>query len=284
METSAKNLHQTIRRKISKYYDEIESEGISRLILETLLGVSWTDIIMDKSVALDSEQNEKLKDYLRRLLKQEPIQYILGTTSFYGRPFVVNKNVLIPRPETEELVDLIVRRNTLEEPIIVDIGTGSGCIAITLKKEITGAEVYGFDVSESALKVAAENSFLQQAEVQFEQLDIMEQELPKIGIDVLVSNPPYISTDEAPLMGSLVKNHEPNEALFADHQDPILIYRKIIERSRALLHDRANICFEINPRFDQQVKVLLEDNQCTSVEILEDIHGMNRIVIGQWNS
>lgn len=253
---------------------------MSRLILESLLGLSWTDIIMEKPIDLNFDQKEKLEDCLRRLENQEPIQYVLGITNFYGREFVVNKSVLIPRPETEELVDLIVSRNTGKEPVIADIGTGSGCIAITLKKEIPEAKVYAFDVSDSALQIAMENAFLQQTEIHFEQLDIINQFLPELKIDILVSNPPYISVDETPLMSAQVKDYEPHQALFADHQDPIWIYRKIMERSSPLLNDGAGIFFEINPRFDRHIVELLESNNCIRVEILQDLQGINRMAVG----
>jgi release factor glutamine methyltransferase len=280
LETSAKILHLALRQRISKHHEEKESERISRLILESLLRLSWTDIILDKPIFLTDEEKEKLDNCADRLEKQEPIQYILGLADFYGRTFVVNKNVLVPRPETEQLVDLIIGRNILKKPVIVDIGTGSGCIAITLKKEIPEAQVYAFDLSEAALQVAAENAFLQQVEIHFEHLDILNEDPPELNIDILVSNPPYISQDETPLIGVQVRDYEPHQALFADPQDPILIYRQIIARTTALLNDGARIFFEINPRFDHQIVELLEGINCVQVQILEDLQGKNRMAVG----
>ena len=282
METSAKTLHQTIRRTISKHADEQESETVSRLILESVLGLTWTDIVLDKKLQVNSDQNERLMDCLHRLERQEPVQYILGTTHFYGRQFVVNKSVLIPRPETEEMVEIIIGRNTKKKPVIVDMGTGSGCIAITLKKELPDAEVYAYDISESALEVAVENAFLQQAEIHFQQLDIVSQDLPQFEIDLLVSNPPYISYDDQPSVHAMVKDFEPEVALFADQQDPILIYSKILERCIPRLNEGAWIFFEINPRYSQEVVQILKDSNCQQVEVIPDLQGKERVALATW--
>ena len=167
-------------------------------------------------------------------------------------------------------------------PVIVDMGTGSGCIAITLKKELPDAEVYAFDISERALEVATENAFLQQTEVHFEQLDVVNQDLPEFKIDLLVSNPPYISFEERPSIDTRVKDFEPGVALFADQQDPVLIYSKILDQCIPQLNDGAGIFFEINPPYSQEVAQILKEYNCQQVEVLPDFQGKDRVAVATW--
>ena len=280
-EYSLKTLHRQLTSSITLYEDQ-EKANIAYLILEDLFKISKTDLLMDRKVKEYDE--DRIKDIINRLNKAEPIQYILGHTEFYGRKFTVNKNVLIPRPETEELIDLIIKENRKNKNLfILDIGTGSGCIAVTLAKEIPDAKVCAMDINSDALSVAQKNAKDLNADLSFIEVDITndaENKSKDFKFNLIVSNPPYIKYSEKKLMHRNVLAYEPHIALFVRDQDPLLFYKKIIEFSRQyLLPD--GICYsESNEAYGKEVKELFKKNNFANIRILKDLRGKDRFAIG----
>lgn len=224
---------------------------------------------------------EKLIADFERLKTGEPIQYILGKGPFYGREFIVTPDTLIPRNETEELVHLIIKENPKPKLRILDVGTGTGCIPISLALELKEPEVYGIDISEEALKIASLNAENLKAKVNFEKCDILTQ-VPKTRIlDILVSNPPYIPIEEKGLMHRNVIDFEPELALFVTDEDPLIFYQKIAEKGKDLLKPGGKLYFEINERYGLLVSELLKILGYQSVKVHKDLNGKDRIVVGQ---
>ena len=213
-----------------------------------------------------------------RLQNQEPIQYILGFTEFQGRKFLVDQNVLIPRPETEELVQWCIAENATPNPDILDIGTGSGCIAITLKMEIPKSNVHALDCSSKALIAASENAKAYECEIKFYETDILKDNLNDMELDIIISNPPYIRKSEATLMADRVNKFEPHEALFVDDFNPLVFYKRIILLARENLKKGGKIYLEINEAFGKEVRNLFTPDNFNEIELREDINGKNRTV------
>jgi release factor glutamine methyltransferase len=262
-------------------YEDQEKSNIAFLILEDLFKITKTDLLMNKKVK--ENEDGKINEIISRLNQAEPIQYILGHTEFYGRKFTVNKNVLIPRPETEELVDLIIKENRKNKDFtILDIGTGSGCIAISLKKEIPQAGVFALDISHEALTVARKNAKDLKTELNFIEADILhdpENKLKDLKLSLVVSNPPYVTDAERKLMHENVLAYEPGSALFVRDDDPLLFYRTIIEFSRKHLLPNGNCYFEINEAYGNEMRDLFEKNNFTDIRILSDLRGKDRFAI-----
>ena len=217
-----------------------------------------------------------------RLQDHEPIQLILGQAHFYGMDLKVNTSVLIPRQETEELVDLIIKRNKKKSPSILDIGTGSGCIALGLKKEIPEAHVDAVDISEAALDLAMENSGNLGINVHFQHLDILHEAILPGHYDIIVSNPPYVTESEKINISKNVLNYEPHSALFVQDNSPLVFYECIVELSRMHLNKNGMLFFEINERYGEEVRILLSEAGFEHVEILRDLNNKNRIATGVW--
>ncbi|MEG2513888.1 MAG: peptide chain release factor N(5)-glutamine methyltransferase, partial [Bacteroidaceae bacterium] len=217
------------------------------------------------------------EDILVRLQKHEPIQYIIGSTIFYGLKLKVDRNVLIPRPETAELVEMIIEENAERTLKIVDIGTGSGCIALSLSAHLPLAEVSAWDISEGALQLAKQNAETLSLKVHFEQRDALNLPVIKEKYDVIVSNPPYVRESEKAEMETNVLDWEPALALFVSDEDPLLFYRKIAEFGKQSLLPNGTIYFEINQTFGQQTKEMMEQLGYTQVEIIKDMFGKDRI-------
>ncbi len=269
-----------LRASISAIYSKKETESIAFLVFE-YLGISKTQILAGKKIVLTESDSQFLSDVKTRLRTNEPIQYILGETAFYGLKIELNKEVLIPRQETEELVALIIRENTLEKPGILDIGTGSGCIAISLKKYIPNAVVSAFDISREALHLAEKNARLNGVKIQFYQNDILHiASLPGTKYDIIVSNPPYVTNDEKMRMDSNVIAFEPEEALFVPENSPLVFYECIIELATRYLTDNGLIYFEINESRGAEVDMLLNEAGFKAVRIIKDINGKDRFATG----
>jgi release factor glutamine methyltransferase len=277
---SLKSLHRELSASISLYEDQ-EKSNIAYLILEDLFKITKTDLMMDKKVS--GYNQDIIKDIINRLNKAEPIQYILGHTEFYGRRFFVDKNVLIPRPETEELVDLIIKENRKQKNIaVLDIGTGSGCIAITLKKEIPGLSVFALDISKDALAVAQKNAEDLNAELLFMEADITrnaENTSEDLKFNIIVSNPPYITDREKRFMHQNVLAYEPDTALFVRDHDPLLFYRTIINFSHTHLLPGGTCYFEINESYGNEVKDLFEKNNFNNIRLIRDLRGKYRFAL-----
>lgn len=271
-----------IREKLTGIYDQSEVESFSFLILNHITGLSKSDLIINRSdYRLKDTDFEKIEEIVLRLCHFEPIQYILGETEFYGLPFHVEPGVLIPRFETEELVDLIVKENSLRERIkILDIGCGSGCITVSLKKNIPSAEVWCCDVSEIALRVTRENALLNQVEINSVKYDVLgKSAFCETGYMIIVSNPPYVTNKEKEMMSRNVLDYEPEIALFVPDDDPLIFYRTIIEKSREWLLPDGMIYFEINESFPDEICQLMLKEGFTA-KIIKDINGKDRIVKG----
>lgn len=261
--------------------DERENRQITEMILEYFLDVDRTTILIDSPIEIPSDEMKyEIKKVTKRVNKQEPIQYILGEAKFYGFDFFVNPSVLIPRPETEELVDLIQSQfRQADSPKILDIGTGSGCIPITLAHLLPNAELSAIEISEEAVLVAKDNIAENQVEVSLYQGDILTDDLPaEFMFDVIVSNPPYITEKEKQLMSENVLAHEPHLALFVPDKNPLLFYDRISYIAERHLNPEGKLFFEINETYGEEVKKLLMTKSFKEVTIIDDLQGKNRMV------
>jgi release factor glutamine methyltransferase len=280
MKNSKALFHDFISRiTIPESNDEIKS--IAHLVFEKIMGLSRTDILAEKSVLVGTNAEAQLYAIVYRINQHEPIQYILEEVEFFGRYFKVNASVLIPRPETEFLVqEVIVYSKNKASLKILDVGTGSGCIPVTLVKELPNVEVYATDISDEALTVARENASRLQAAVTFIHHDILSEKIPYSSIDVVVSNPPYIAQAEEAMMNPNVLRYEPHLALFVPDDDSLRFYKAITTRASEILKPGGLLAMEINERFGQEVAALLKANRFESIEIVKDLDGKDRIVKG----
>lgn len=257
-----------------------EAANIAHILMEHLTGMGKMDRIVYKDKPLLPEQEEQLHTSLAALLQHQPIQYVIGKSWFYGLELMVNSHVLIPRPETEELVEWIV--NDVKTAVkILDIGTGSGAIPLALKKELPQADVWSVDISAGALEVAAANAAQLNLVVHFEQIDILSpaQQLPTF--DIIVSNPPYIRESEQADMEEQVVSYEPRIALFVPDHDALLFYRQIGLLAKEKLTQGGRLYFEINEAFGKEVVALLEEQGFINVVLKQDIYGKDRMVKGE---
>jgi release factor glutamine methyltransferase len=259
-----------------------ERESIAQVLMEYFFGLDLTAILSSVSLPVDHVTARKLEDAILRINLGEPVQYITGRAEFYKRKFFVTPDVLIPRPETEELVaevlDTVGRSQNRKPVTIVDVGTGSGCVPITLALHFPDSEVYGTDISAAALEVAKKNATQFHAQVRFLQHDILREKLPFLSIDILTSNPPYISISEKENMKRNVTAFEPHLALFVPDENPLIFYESISRQGRDLLSNGGLLIFEINERFGHKVSQLLTHLGYNDVKILKDLSGKERIV------
>lgn len=270
-----------IRSALQKCYSVREAANLSRIVCCEMLGQSAVDHYLGKDMILSPKEEKELGSILRRLCDFEPIQYLQGTARFLGRTFHVAPGVLIPRPETEELVEGMLKE-VAPASRILDIGTGSGCIAVTLSKELPEAEVTAWDISGEALAIAGDNNRLLQASVRFVQRDVLTYQ-PAEGecFDVIVSNPPYVTETEKRDMEPNVLDWEPFEALFVPDSDPLRFYRRIGELGRNMLTAGGKLYFEINRAFGEAVASMLRKQGYANVRIRKDISGNDRYVIAE---
>ncbi len=269
-------LYQALVQSLTLPVSASEKQTLIRWLLEDRLGLSGSALLSGKEVLLTPSH---FAQDLQRLNQEEPIQYVLGHTQFYGRRFNVNSAVLIPRPETEWLVQLVIDRTQKKEGMrLLDIGTGSGCLAITLALELPQCEAFGLDVSVDALAVARTNAGLHQAPVQFQRCDILTEELPFDNLQVIVSNPPYVSESESVAMAKNVKAYEPHLALFVPDDDPLRFYRSIAQKARIALLPGGLLAVEINERLGAETQDEIEQAGFFDVEVHPDQHGKNRFV------
>lgn len=270
-----------IRRALQKSYSVQEAANLSRIVCCEMLGQTTIDYYLGKDIILSSKEMQKLNGILARLLNFEPIQYIQGTARFLERSYHVAPGVLIPRPETEELVEVMLREIPSDARIL-DIGTGSGCIAISLSKAFPNAKVTAWDVSEDALCIARCNNDDLQASVCFVKQDVLAWRGDGGQCyDVIVSNPPYITESEKQEMERNVLDWEPFSALFVPNNDPLLFYRRIGELGRMMLVDGGRLYFEINRAYGEATAMMLCGQGYTGIRILKDISGNDRFVIAE---
>jgi release factor glutamine methyltransferase len=283
--TSAKEIFQYFRNRINSIYTLDEAESISFLILKEYLGISRMDVITNKSdLRVSKPKWSYCYEVLDRLERHEPIQYIIGETEFLGCRIIVNPTVLIPRPETEELVDLILKENRERGNLVVlDICTGSGCIPIALASNLPSSSCYGLDVSEQALDTAKGNATLNNVSVQFEKIDILKGRLPfsPVVFDIIISNPPYVRESEKTKMQKNVLDYEPSLALFVSDSDPLIFYKRIIEGTIDRLASNGKLYLEINEKFGQEVSQLMKRGGFTDIRLIQDLFGKDRFVTGR---
>jgi len=256
--------------------DANESKALTELLLFEVCNVTRNDIIINEKV-IEENLVVKLRKYSKPISEGVPIQYILGKASFYGRDFYVDKDVLIPRPETEELVHWIIE-DSGQKAKILDIGTGSGCIAISLALEIKKSEVSAMDVSRPALKVAKRNATNLKANVQWIEKNVLTLKQLSSQYDIIVSNPPYVMECEKEFMKENVLGHEPHLALFVNDHTPLVFYHKIASLAFHSLEDKGKLYFEINEKFGKEIKAYLEEMGFCDVIIKQDINGKDRMI------
>lgn len=261
-------------------YDKEEVHSFFYLLCDFFLQYSRFEVSMSQDTMVSETNIARFEKFLLRLKAQEPIQYILGTTEFYGLTFKVNEHTLIPRPETEELVDWVLSNLHDQDRMldILDIGTGSGCIAISLAKNIPRARVSGIDISEKTLEVAQENAVKNQVLVSFCKKDILQTTALKNKYDVMVSNPPYVRQIEKKAMNANVLDYEPGVALFVPNEDPLLFYRKIARLAMMSLQTRGWLYFEINEYLSKEMDVLLKEIGFANIEIKKDFREVPRMI------
>jgi release factor glutamine methyltransferase len=281
------------QKELSFLYDEKEVDSFFYLILEQFHQKKRIDLALNPTIEMDALS--RWENVVEELKKQKPIQYILGETEFYGLPFLVNENTLIPRPETEELVDLIIAEslksslgedelNEVKVESVLDIGTGSGCIAISLAKNLVNTKVYAIDVSEKAIEMAQKNADVNKVEVHFIQKDILETAVLEQAFDIIVSNPPYVRMLEKSQIKSNVLEYEPHLALFVDDHDALLFYRKIAQLAQKNLKPNGKLYFEINQYLGKETVNLLEELSFKDVRLIKDIYGNDRMISCKLNT
>lgn len=270
-----------IRNKLSGFYSPDELKSFTRLILQDVCGYSVPNITACKFNNLSDSQAQKIEEIVLRLQNYEPYQYIIGKTEFYGLPFLVTSDVLIPRPETEELVEWILLETQISKPKILDIGTGSGCIAVALAKKLPDAEVQAWDISEGALSIARKNAELNGTSVRFLLKDALQPTLDESSFDVIVSNPPYVLDQEKTTMEKNVLDFEPHTALFVPDNNPLLFYEKIAELALKHLTNNGRLFFEINREKGTDVCRMLSAKGFSNVELRKDISGNDRMILAQ---
>lgn len=275
-----KQVEKEFSKRLRHLYDSQEIKELFLLSAEELLNLSRIKIILQKKMELTDEVNSRFGAILSSLEKGVPIQYALGYVWFYGMKLKVNEAVLIPRPETEELVALILKENQYKSPKVIDIGTGSGCIPIAIKKHLPEAEVWTVDISIEALKVASINAENENCAIRFIEADILHADnlFPKQKFDVIVSNPPYITPSEKSAMDVNVLNYEPHLALFISEEKPLLFYESIADFAKEHLCEGGKLYFEINRRFGKDLQSMLERSGFVAVKIYKDMYGAERII------
>ena len=269
------------QKELSSLYDAMEIESFFFLILEQFRNLKRIDLALQPDLEFTEAEISQWNLVLEQLKQEIPIQYILGKTHFYGLEFQVNPNVLIPRPETEELVDWIIKTNSngnLSPIKILDIGTGSGCIAISLAKNLPNASVFALDVSKKALEIAQINALQNETKITFIENNILETTSFEQQFDVIVSNPPYVRNLEKAEIKKNVLENEPHLALFVADDDALLFYRKIAQIAMKNLQPSGQLYFEINQYLGKETFDLLADLGFQNIELRQDIYGNDRMI------
>ena len=267
-------------KELNGYYPEKEIKSLFYISIDHLLGYSKSDTIIKSENELLPDFKIEFSEIVERLQKKEPIQYILMETTFYGLPFFTRRGVLIPRPETEELVDWIIKDNENLEKRYLDIGTGSACIIISLAKNLNGS-FHAIDVSPDALREAKQNVKRNNVDVNLEQFDILDSDLDGLW-DVIVSNPPYVLESERKYMQQNVLAWEPEIALFVKDETPLLFYERIADQSTKVLNKNGILYFEINEKYGKETVDMLAQKGFVNIELKKDINDKDRMVKAMW--
>ena len=280
---TVKDVSAAFRKDLSELYDINEIDSLCMIVITDVTGASSAKIKAFPELEIHTEQAETIKNILVRLKTGEPVQYILGHTEFYGLPFKVNPSVLIPRPETEELVAWAISSvgsSQLAVGNILDIGTGSGCIAISLKKNLVDAEVSAIDISTEALKTAKENAGLNNVDINFIRADILNRksEIENPNFEIIISNPPYVTPDDKKQMHTNVTDFEPHTALFVPDDDPLVFYKAIADFALDHLEKDGLLFFEINESYGGQIVDILAHKSFKNIELRKDMSDRFRMI------
>lgn len=267
---------------LAQAYPKEEATTLFHITAEEILGYKTSQVSLHLHDIIDQTSLDKLYTVLQQLKTHKPIQYIFGKAPFYGMNMLVNEHTLIPRPETEELVDMIVKNHQHQEQLkILDIGTGSGCIAIALAKKMNKAQIKAVDISEKAIEIAQQNNLIQQVNVDFEQADITQwKKLFTLTdrYDIIVSNPPYVKMDEKKAMSPNVLNHEPHMALFVENHNPLVFYDRIASMAKQHLLPKGSLYFEINQYLSEETAELIKNKGFSKVTVIKDINNAPRMI------
>jgi release factor glutamine methyltransferase len=274
-----------IQEQLLDLYPAPEIKSLAYLVLEFVCRKDKQSLLFDKDKQLSTNEQAQIRAIVSELKNYRPIQYITGETEFYGLKFRVNENVLIPRPETEELVDWIIRdfkdKNTTSTPLsVLDIGTGSGCIAVSLAKHLPAASVCALDISETALEVARQNAEENRVIIQWFCCDLLNElpgDLPG-SFDVIVSNPPYVTPEEKRAMSRNVLDYEPHQALFVPQEKPLLFYERIAEIGQCRLNKNGSLYFETSALYGKETAEMLKNKGYRTIELVQDISGKDRMI------
>lgn len=278
------DIRKLLRNELSELYYEKEIDSVTNILIKTLFGADRLHQLMQPGVPVTPEIKSRISEILSQLKTGRPLQYILGETEFYGNNIKVSEHVLIPRQETEELVDLIIKENRDLSGRIIDFATGSGCIAIALAKNIPGAVVTATDISPEAISLAQENARLNNAAVTFITSDLNDP-LPAAipPSEIIVSNPPYVRESEKKLMHRNVLDFEPHIALFVPDNDPLIFYRRLLEISVSALKPGGKAYFEINEAMGAELERMMGKYGFNEIKIISDLNGKERIIKGKLN-
>jgi len=274
---------------LKEKYPKTEIAAFFFLLLENKLNLQRIDTVLKPDFIIDDTILSELKSTVKRLQKEEPIQYILGETEFYGLPFIVNKNTLIPRPETEELVEWILLEIAKIQGCItptlsvLDIGTGTGCIPISLAKNLTDVKITAIDISPEALKVAKQNATLNNVEITFLEMDILKTHQLEKQYDIIVSNPPYVRELEKAEIKNNVLQNEPHLALFVEDHTPLIFYAKIADLAKQCLTKEGILFFEINQYLGKETIEMLEQKGFKNIALKKDVFGNDRMIQASYN-
>lgn len=282
-----KDTRELFQKELNGLYDKEEIDNFFYMLIQSYMGLKRLDLALKPELSFSKEEKQVVFEALYSLKKQIPIQYILGETEFFGLPFKVSPSVLIPRPETEELVDWIInhQENSNNQLRVLDIGTGSGCIAVSLAKNLPQAKVYALDVSEDALLIAKQNAELNHVEIECIQANILNPKTWNLGFkeldfDIIVSNPPYVRELEKSQMKANVLMNEPHLALFVEDKDPLQFYKAITQYAVDKLSQNGDLYFEINEYLGAQMIQLLHEHHFADVELRQDIFKKDRMIKG----
>lgn len=278
--TTIQEFTSNLRIELKELYPEEEIRQFAKLMLQHVLQVDNTQLLMMSRDALSHADLSQLESYVQQLKKSVPLQYLLGSTEFYGLPFMVNPSVLIPRPETEELVDWILR-DKHQPKSLLDIGTGSGCIAIALKANLPNCQVSAWDVSAEALATAKNNANQNKVVIDFGLVDVLSYQTDGRKIDCIVSNPPYVRELEKSMMEDNVMQHEPHTALFVSNDDPLIFYRTIAQLGLQMLHPKGYLYFEINEYLATEMHDMLMQLGYSNIVCRKDINSKDRMMKAQ---
>ena len=281
-----KDILNIYHKELDDLFEKEEVDSFFNLLIAHYLDLKRIHLVLEPEYAITKVEEQPLFEALAHLKLQTPIQYIIGETEFYGLPFKVNEHTLIPRPETEELVALIIEDSNENNSQILDIGTGTGCIAISLAKHLSEAKILAVDISEGALKIAKQNAILNEVNVEFVLDDILNYrhtELVSVShyYDVIVSNPPYVRNLEKAEIQPNVLDNEPHLALFVDDENPLQFYKAICEFAQINLKDNGTLYFEINEYLGEEMIKLMKEFNFKDVELKKDMFGKDRMIFGR---